>query len=245
LNDDRIPLTLIKSELQSRIEPLVRELLPHGRRVTNRWEAVNPTRADKSSGSFFVWLRGPAAGAWKDYASDDKGDVIDLVRYVQGGDRGDAIRWAQGWLGLSGPVDRATRERMKADADAKRAAARKEQARADELKRRRAFNMWLSAERSITGTPVEAYLASRKIMLADIPNPEKGELRYAPALEWWKGAKWSELDASNRRHKLEPGPRFPAMVAAIRNAAGEVTAVHCTFLARDGSAKADVEKAES
>jgi hypothetical protein len=78
--------------------------------------------------------------------------------------------------------------------------------------------IWRCAE-PIAGTLGELYLRSRAIIL-DPP----ASLRFAPKLYHPRSTR-----------------RFPAMVAAISDNAGKVTAVLKTFLAPDGSGKADIE----
>lgn len=236
----RIPIAVIKAALQSRVLQLVKELLPSGdhgfrHRAPAAWFPTNPRRNDRAPGSFKVWLTGPAAGAWKDYASGEKGDIIDLVMLVKGGERADAIAWAKDWLGLQ-TVDPKTLERMRRDAEARKREEAKRALEGDARKMRRAFELWLAASPVLAGTPVETYLAARGIPLAAIPHIEAGELRYAKALEWWKGAR-----RDSRGAKVASGPVFPALVCAIRNHLGEVTGVHCTFLAPDGRGKAPVD----
>jgi putative DNA primase/helicase len=68
------------------------------------------------------------------------------------------------------------------------------------------------------GTVVDAYLRSRG--LGSVTTPE---LRWLPT----------------HRHK-PTGALWPVMIAAVRDAAGALRAVHRTYLARDGSAKAQL-----
>ena len=83
------------------------------------------------------------------------------------------------------------------------------------------------------------YLTSRQCSPDDVPQLERTSFRYRPSLEWWKGA---EHDDEGR--KVKEGPRFPALVSALRDEHGHVTAVHCTFVARHGIGKAPVDKAK-
>lgn len=67
---------------------IVRTLLPGGKiKYGNQWEALNPVRADKKSGSFLVCISGGRRGCWKDFASGDGGgDLISLMAYLRGKD---------------------------------------------------------------------------------------------------------------------------------------------------------------
>jgi hypothetical protein len=56
--------------------------LPHGRRVGAEWVAINPTRSDRSPGSFKVNLM---TARWSDFATGDRGgDPISLLAYLSG-----------------------------------------------------------------------------------------------------------------------------------------------------------------
>lgn len=66
------------------IDRVLERWLPGGKRVDGNKEytAPNPTRTDKHAGSLKVNL---AKGTWCDFATGDKGgDMIDLVRYIDG-----------------------------------------------------------------------------------------------------------------------------------------------------------------
>lgn len=74
----------VKAASLRSIHAVLARWLPGGKTVDNGHEytAPNPTRADKSMGSFKVNL---SKGAWSDFATGDSGgDLIDLVRYVDG-----------------------------------------------------------------------------------------------------------------------------------------------------------------
>lgn len=67
------------------IERVLAHWLPNGKRVDGgkEYTAPNPTRTDKRAGSLKVNLN---KGTWADFATGDKGgDLIDLVRYLDGG----------------------------------------------------------------------------------------------------------------------------------------------------------------
>ena len=54
--------------------------LPDGKKQGNEWVALNPTRIDKSKGSFKVNMQ---TGKWADFATGDKGsDIISLASYL-------------------------------------------------------------------------------------------------------------------------------------------------------------------
>ena len=74
----------VKAAALTSIDRVLARWLPGGKQVDSGHEytAPNPTRADNSAGSFKVNLK---KGTWSDFATGDSGgDLIDLVRYVDG-----------------------------------------------------------------------------------------------------------------------------------------------------------------
>ncbi|WP_445571331.1 DUF927 domain-containing protein [Pseudomonas sp. E102] len=75
----------VKSAALKEIDRVLAHWLPNGKRVDGgkEYTAPNPTRTDKRAGSLKVNL---SKGTWADFATGDKGgDLIDLVRYLDGG----------------------------------------------------------------------------------------------------------------------------------------------------------------
>lgn len=75
----------VKSAALKNIDRVLAHWLPNGKRVDGgkEYTAPNPTRTDKRAGSLKVNL---SKGTWADFATGDKGgDLIDLVRYLDGG----------------------------------------------------------------------------------------------------------------------------------------------------------------
>ncbi|WP_460109325.1 DUF927 domain-containing protein [Pseudomonas sp. H3_E06] len=75
----------VKSAALKDIDRVLSHWLPNGKRVDGgkEYTAPNPTRTDKRAGSLKVNL---SKGTWADFATGDKGgDLIDLVRYLDGG----------------------------------------------------------------------------------------------------------------------------------------------------------------
>jgi hypothetical protein len=216
----------IKALLQARVRDLVREMAPDGAWQGHTWSAKNPTRDDRKRGSFCVWTTGSAIGAWKDFATGDKGDIIGLIQYCRGlAETKDALAWAENWLGIARIPDH---EIKRAQAQAKEREAKAAKTDADKAARQAAgaFAWWLKARAEIRDTPVEGYLATRGIDLRALSH-KPGALRFMP-------------DA-------EHGPSrsfWPAMFALMTSSTTEAgVAVHRTFLARDGSGKAPVDPA--
>ncbi|MFM9863333.1 MAG: hypothetical protein ACKVRO_06975 [Micropepsaceae bacterium] len=62
------------------LEPILARWLPNGRRRFREYTARNPTRNDRTAGSFRINL---TTGRWADFATGDKGgDVISLAAYL-------------------------------------------------------------------------------------------------------------------------------------------------------------------
>lgn len=112
---------------------------------------------------------------------------------------------------LGGHADRTPSPGAQNDATAEEARA------ARDLKQRRdvALRLFLAAQPSLAGTPAESYLLARGINLARLGRQPRA-LRFHVGL-------------------MHPcGQIFPALIAAVTGADGAVSAVHRTFLARDG-----------
>ena len=78
----QVTIDEIKDGLIGRLDAVVHQLAPpaQGSHTTRgRYFTLNPGRADRKVGSFCITMTGPKAGRWNDYASGEKGDVIDLV----------------------------------------------------------------------------------------------------------------------------------------------------------------------
>jgi uncharacterized protein (DUF927 family) len=84
-NARRPTFAQVKAVALQNIDRVLAHWLPHGKRVDGgkEYTAPNPTRTDKRAGSLKVSL---SKGTWSDFATGDKGgDLIDLVRYIDGG----------------------------------------------------------------------------------------------------------------------------------------------------------------
>lgn len=56
--------------------------LPDGRQIGREWVALNPTRGDRTPGSFKINLD---TGLWADFATEDAGrDPVSLYAYLNG-----------------------------------------------------------------------------------------------------------------------------------------------------------------
>jgi len=85
--------------LAERIDQLVIDLLPAGRREGYEWRVGSV--AGETGHSLGVHLAGNKAGVWCDFnGSGDSGDALDLVCAVRDLNMGQALSWSRLWLGL-------------------------------------------------------------------------------------------------------------------------------------------------
>jgi hypothetical protein len=87
----------IATALADRTAELCSHLLPNGKKVGREW--VVGSLYGEAGRSLSVHLRGPKAGVWADFATDEQGDALDLVAAVLDLDMAEAIKWARDWLG--------------------------------------------------------------------------------------------------------------------------------------------------
>lgn len=226
--------TIAKERIIDDLEGILSELFdarPKDRKGSS-WFVVNPFRPGAKASQMAVRIKGGARGQFIDFVSGDKGDAIQLVAYGLEGStsreaQAHAVEWAFDRYGL-GAIDAQQRERIAAEARARRSAAEAQAERDLEAARTRARKTFFSAHEGIRGTPVETYLESRGIRLADLPALPPA-FRYMPRAEYW-------MD--------EARPRFPALISAMVDGSGRLGACHWTFLRPDGTGKAEVEKAK-
>ena len=81
------------------VAALVPSVLPQGRRQGVYWVALNPTRIDRTLGSFKINL---SNGKWADYATGDSGgDLISLAAYLYGMRQGEAADYIASLAGVA------------------------------------------------------------------------------------------------------------------------------------------------
>lgn len=198
-------------QARARVEQLGRECLPGAIKDGHYLKAGS--LGGEKGGSLVLNLSGANRGMWRDWSSDDQGDMIVLVERTKfGGDRGLAVQWLKSWLGLD-HLDPARIAQVRAEvrqADADRVA---EEAREAEAKKRGARALWLNAQ-PIDGTPAAAYLEGRGITQA--------------ALGKWPGALRYHAEVWNR----DAGVKLPCMLGQMILPTGEHVATHRTWLGR-------------
>lgn len=238
-----IDFTEIRQRLIDDIVPLCRELVPGGKISGDYWIGKNPVRADKHGGSFWVRIKEPAIGAWRDEAGVrgvDEGDVVALVRYAKRlPDLKETRKECLKWLGLSDTGGQSTMTAAEIEARNRKRTAEREKAEAEEAERRRknangAFAMWLKAEKltpaNFPGSLVDRYLKSRAIDLVSGMIERK---RHLPgALRLFAAHDYITADGEIIA--------LPCMIALMSGPNGKGRAAHRTWLRPDGAGKAEL-----
>ncbi len=159
------PARTLSSSLAEHVEAVCKHYLSNGRRCGNYWIVGDVN--NNAGRSLYVRLKGPlsgkgARGKWTDGATDQHGDLLDLIREREGLTFfRDTLDEARRFLVAPRETTTESRGRNSGECDTI-ALARK---------------IW-AASQPIIGTKAEAYLRSRKIT-ADLSN---APLRYHPAL---------------------------------------------------------------
>lgn len=235
----------LKARAQDRLEDLLHRLAPGGKHARGVYMVCSPIRREKNP-SFAVWTQGEACGAFKDFADPDatKGDIFGLVAYLNGHPIDDfdfARTWLEDFLGLAtmtpAEKDEARRARERRRTEEAEAKAHKAQ-----WAERQAHRAWSGGRVILPGSIPWLYLMHRGIDLRFVET-YAGDLRW-DRCEYFLGAEYAHEIRDGRpfRRKVRPGPTFPCILTPLRDGAGALRALHYTFIAPDGSGKADVEK---
>ncbi|MEZ2129769.1 MULTISPECIES: toprim domain-containing protein [unclassified Sinorhizobium] len=206
---------LSASDLAGRLaqdaEAVCRHYLSAGRRAGNYW-LVGDVGNNKGR-SLYVHLIGPRAGRWTDAATGQFGDLLDLVRETCGlVDFRDVAEEARQFLSVPRLEPVSSRT-----ADARNSAPVK---RPSAERAGRLFRM----TKPLAGTLADSYLRERGILRAST-HPA---LRFHPSCYY-------------RDFVTGQTSSYPALIAAVTDAAGAITGVHRSWLDPDGVGKAKVD----
>jgi hypothetical protein len=210
----------------------------------NGWTLIDDPRGDGRE-CFGICLRADGM-AWKKFNGTEKGRALELIAYCQGWyhqDKRGALPAANlviDRLGL-GKISAEQLDRDRASAKVRQAKLRAEGDARKDKKAAAAFAIFAGAK-PIVNTPGDIYLReARGIDLRADPfigprggSIAPGSLRFAPHHRY----------IIRDKTGAAIGEQFgPAMLACCTDADGQIRAVHQTWLARSGSAKADISPA--
>lgn len=195
-------------------EAVCRRYLAAGRRQGHYW-LVGDVR-NTPGRSLFVRLRdsskGPA-GRWRDAATGESGDLLDIIRLALGlKDFANVANEARAFLSLPQPEPVQLPQRYPH--------ARSGPVAGSIEAARRLFAL----SRPIDGTLAARYLRRRGVTI----QQELTSLRFHPRCYY-------------RSDAHEPTRTWPAMIAAVSNLSGAITGAHRTWLSPDGAGKAPVD----
>jgi twinkle protein len=84
--------------LANKADTVARYLLPNGRRRGHEWEVGS--LGGEAGKSLKVPVSGPKVGGWRDFATGESGDLVDLWAEIRGMDISGAMREVGDWLGI-------------------------------------------------------------------------------------------------------------------------------------------------
>jgi hypothetical protein len=212
----------LSEALAVRADQIVPQLLPSGKRAGNYWQA-----GDVGGGagtSLYVHMAGVRRGHWRDAATGEHGDLLDLIAVQNRISLSEAMIKAEELLGGGHFSPIQPQKPAKPPRDT----------------RRSALKLWERARPILTPYAAhgQAYFEARGIKLANIRD-----------LRFHKAA-W--VDVTNQTvpdHypvKSMRGDRriatLPAVIAAVRDVTGELVAVHRTFLDPVEPIKAQIDE---
>ena len=196
----------IARALAEHADRLSRELLPGGHLERNRdWRCGSV--AGEAGTSLIVTLAGHKRGRWRDFATGNGGDMLDLVAATQDLDPGKAMAWARCWLGLDEGEARVRPVRRVASIPA---------TPPDPDRWRKPWG----AAGPIAGTVGQVYLTTRGLAFAD---PHGDVLRFNPRRVRLKPGTTDQFE------------HHPALLALLREiVTGEPCGIVNVFLLGDG-----------
>src|SRR5688572_2133120 len=88
----------LSEALARQADSIAAMLLPNGKKENREWE-VGSVQGEPGK-SLKVCTEGPKSGRWKDFATDDRGDLLDLWCKVRGVSLPEAMKQATDYLGI-------------------------------------------------------------------------------------------------------------------------------------------------
>jgi len=241
---DRGDTKLVKQLLQDRIQGVCHWLLPDGRRVGSNWRCNNPKLdAPGQTPEMRVYFSG-VVGSWKDFRSGDKGDVVRLIEYIHDTDFVGAMRLAKDFLGL-GRLSADERRKFEDAAAKRQEVAAKKAKKKEDRKRMHCEKRFLEAALFGAGSPAEVHARrywseTRGIDIGRVENLDRTSFRFSPSVEYWRMSEYRPDPETGRLTKVKEGPRFPAILCAMRSVLGQFVDHHVTFLDHVRADKVDL-----
>jgi hypothetical protein len=156
----KIDFEKIKRQLAANVEAIANRYIPNGKRIGIHWCTgdIHDKPSGQDGGSLKLDLVGEHAGKWHDFATGEKGDLLDLIQRREGLDAPAAIAHCerQGWL----------------NAPRRTTSAKTSKTKGSEERRAEARRLWESSQ-PLDGTVGEAYLRAR-----DLNPPHGPHLRF-------------------------------------------------------------------
>jgi hypothetical protein len=222
----RLDASELARRLARQAEAVCRSYLSAGRRQGKYWQ-VGDVR-NTPGRSLFVRLKGPetgrgAAGHWRDAATGEHGDLLDVIRESLGlTDFADVLDEARRFLSL--PPTESEREHCRAAMP--RRPWRPTKASLLGVGSSEAARRLFAMARPIQGTLAQAYLRKRGITILH----GTGNLRFHPRCFY-------------RPEAHEAIETWPALIAAVTDLSGRVTGLQRTWLDPAGFSEASLGKA--
>ena len=206
----------VADALGDRALEVCRHYLPAGKLSSGRWTIGN-VEGDPGK-SMWVNITGPWRGQWKDGATDEGGDLLDLIQRAAGlANISEALKEARAFLG--GSMAAATAPSPRAAVERDRDAELAEHTRRN---RRSAVHNWAAGVRI---RPDDDHPATRYLRRRGLDPAGVRALRWRARARTWIDGELAE---------------FPALFARLETHDGKFEGIHRIFLAPDG-AKADLE----
>ena len=192
----------IVERLTGNVLALCQHLLPNGRREGAEWR-VGSAQGEPGK-SLGVHLNGAKAGIWSDFADGSGGDLLDLIQACLGLDKGEAVGWAKGYLGIG-------------DGTGTRPCARQRSPRPPAIPHQDNPNRPLALEIWRASLPAENTLAHDYLRGRGITIPIPATVKYHPGLK-----------------HADTGLDMPCLVAAVCDVHRKIVAIQRVFLTLDG-----------
>lgn len=212
---------MILKSLNAQVQSVIKHYCPaKGYRTGTQYFTCCPWRNDSRPESFNICISGQKTGLWKDFATGETGNILDLIKNACGfSNIKDAFTEAKNFLGISNDADFTSKFNSKEYLEKlKRLEAEdeKKQQEAKQDKQKTAMNIFIEAHKSILDTPADLYLKNRGLDVRLLPR-QTGALRYHPSV-----------------YESQTKTYMPALVAKIDNSDTDLFSVHRIYITECG-----------